>query len=106
MQKREIVKAGASLVVTAGIGLLARPVIESLVSNQTGKIRTTVARIGAVAVLSLISARTTNYIDEYVDSMAEMIDNVRESRQREQGLKIVAGAEQLLKEEGDDPEED
>lgn len=90
MKKRDVVKLGVEAVVTYGVTHLANQALTQItIPADFGRVKSIGTKIGAFAIVSLVSAASANHINSYVDQLFSGYDaGLLAAKQRQEAKRI------------------
>lgn len=101
IQKRVIVKVAVDLVVSAGVGILAQNAIKMVMPTDLNKPKMVLAKIGAFAVTSVVTATVSDHISGTIDRAAAGYDlgkaEAAKARQRTKDSEDLARLREQLR---------
>lgn len=68
MDKRELVKIGANIVVSTGVGMICGYAINAFVPNDIGRLKRTFVQIGGLALTGVVTTAAMTWTDSLVDA--------------------------------------
>lgn len=103
IKKREIVKAGVGIVVSAGVGIIAQNALVRFVPENMNLPRKIAVAVGGAALIGVVTTAASSYTDDIIDAFMSGVD---EAFIRRHKGGIIEGAEEMLKDDGGDPKDE